>query len=280
MTLSQLVFFLPAIGILVGLGMYRFQGRRNLLHFDIVQFYYTFVLAPIAFVWLKTNLHLFFRDSQLSPTESFALDTLFSVGYLFFFAFVVMHGLTKTFNLKNHDPLYDLFFDSEYIHLWLSHLLMFISSMTLVTALAVINLWFPLNWNFSAVVFSSIIASAFLFGFLLYVFVVTGDPKQGKNHRLTRVFKLGMGIGFSTLVFFYLLNPPTFDGRYGLFWFVFSASISSTTLAFLSYRSRRVHRGLDRVLLKFVYQGWGNNINLQRKTKSKFKQKRNHFYGK
>ena len=140
MLLIFLLLVLPVIGTLVGLVFYRFQGKKDLLKIDIVQFYYTFILSPIVFVWLKTMIFVLLQANthNLSMKEIYSIDTAFSVVFLLIFAFVAMHSVTKTFHLKEKDPLYNFFFDSEYIHLWLSHLAMAFGAVSIFTAISFI----------------------------------------------------------------------------------------------------------------------------------------------
>ena len=263
MQLSQLVFLLPFLGVLAGMIIYRFQGRRDVLKLDVVQFYYVFILGPTIFVWLKTAIYIFLQTAQLSNRAMFATDTFFSVIFLFFYAFMVMHGLTKTFWLKNHDPLYDLFLASEYIHLWLSHLVMYVMALIIIIAISLMNLWFPLNWFLNQQVFLLLLLLSFVFGILLYVFMITADPKQGDDFRLIRVFKLGLGIAFSAHATLFVINTPEFNSQYIIFWSIFAMIISSTTLGFISYRSERVSGRLDQFLRRFLHNNWGNNILLK-----------------
>ena len=48
--------------MLSALALYRKNGRREILKFDVVQFWYAFVLVPVLFVWFKSFLFFTLRD--------------------------------------------------------------------------------------------------------------------------------------------------------------------------------------------------------------------------
>ncbi|MCA9370211.1 hypothetical protein KC686_03570, partial [Candidatus Woesebacteria bacterium] len=130
MKLTIFLFAIPILSSLSGLLLYRFIGKKQLFKLDSIQFLYAFVLAPLLFVWAKTFFYTLVSTQNLgialSSNDVFILDTVFSTFLLFIYAFVVMHSLTKTFNVRmKDDPLYNIFHHSEYFHLWLTHLAMF-----------------------------------------------------------------------------------------------------------------------------------------------------------
>jgi uncharacterized membrane protein YcaP (DUF421 family) len=49
------VFILfPFILMAIGLLIFKFNGKKDLMKMDVVQFFYAFVLTPTIFIWLKT----------------------------------------------------------------------------------------------------------------------------------------------------------------------------------------------------------------------------------
>lgn len=267
MLLVFLLLILPVIGTIVGLVFYSFQGKKDLLKIDIVQFYYTFVLSPIVFVWLKTMMYLLLQANShhLSMKEIFAIDTAFSVVFLLVFAFVAMHSVTKTFNLKNKDPLYDFFFDSEYIHLWLSHLAMAFGAISILTAVSFVNLWLPLDWNGSSSSLPILLVSAFIVGLTIYLSLELSDPKQVKRFSFMRLMKLAIGLVFALHILMFAIKTPPLTLGYAPFWFMMMAFFGASLLGFFTYKSAKMKKWIDLfVNKKLIYKdlGWGDNIKL------------------
>ncbi len=254
--------------MLAGLGflVYRFQGRRQILKFDIVQFLYAFVFAPLLFIWTKTFLYIIIQNQigfTLSPGEVFTLDTIMSVIFLYLYGFVVMHSLTKTFRLQNDkDPLYDIFWHSEYYHLWVTHIIMSVGGMAVIFLLGVVNLLIPLQMYTSGTGWLLLLIIGGVSGFLAYMSVLLADPKQQRRAGYMRLMKLAFGGFFSINLSLYLIFSPSFGINYGLFWWNFLVFAVATLLGFLSYKSSSIQNMLDSMLNYFKHFKWGINIDL------------------
>lgn len=105
-----ILFLVPTFAILSSLYLYQHTGKREILKFDLVQFVYAFILAPIVYIWLKSFLFVFLVSElnlHLSVTDLFIADTVLTIIFLYVFAFLVIHSLTKSFELKRlRDPFY------------------------------------------------------------------------------------------------------------------------------------------------------------------------------
>ena len=244
--------------------MYRFIGRRQLLRLDFVQFFYMFVCAPLLFVWGKSFLFFLMRnevDIRLSQTELFIVDTAFSLIALYIFAFVVIHSVTKTFNVRSsQDPLYDIFSHSEYFHLWLTHLVMYGGGMLLLTLIGLANVAFPLDTDMPNTWFYVTCVSGIFSGTIIFLGVWLSDPKQARN--FMRIMKLLYGIFFIIHVMVYFTFNPYFSPNYLLFWWsllVFATTVSHSLFA---YKSVRAKSFIERFSDRFKHGEWDFRIQL------------------
>ncbi len=266
MGLILVLVLLPIVILASGLFIYKFQGKKDLLHLDLVQFIYTFILAPLLFIWFKTFFFLMLKaNGGLNQQWLFILDTTVTVVLFYLYAFIVMHSLTKTFRLKSIDPLYDLFYHNEYIHLWLSHLVMVLGSITLLVLLGFLNLFLPQNISMSYGWLTMILVGSFGLGFLGYLAVMLADPKQKARLSFTRISKLAMGVGFLILVSGFFIFTPSFQASYILYWLVLTFFAGMTTLGMFSYRSQRVKNRVDAWIKRLVHFDWGKNHQVLRR---------------
>ena len=238
MVLALLI--VPLFAYLAILILYRHNGKREVLKFDLVQFAYAFVILPIFFVWLKSFIYFIFKHELgvgLSTGQLFAIDTAFSLLFLYIFAFVVIHSLTKTFNLKHYrDPLYDLFAHSEYYHVWLSHVVMFAGGMLGGTLLSIVNLFVPLSLAVGKVVFMGVLGLGFGAGLLVFAGVWLADPDQAQFMRL---MKLTFGFFFMVHVVLYFLFDPKFSIDQVVYWFIFMILTACVICSFFFERSKK-----------------------------------------
>ena len=260
MGLTLFLLLVPITVIFLGIFIYKFQGKKDLLHLDLVQFVYTFILAPALFIWFKTFFFFLLKtNGSLSPQWLFILDTAFTMVLFYLYAFIVMHSLTKTFRLKSVDPLYDFFYHNEYIHLWLSHLVMVGGSVVLLVILGFLNLFFPLNIHLSRQLLVFLLGLSFFSGFVGYVAIMMADPKQKARVSFTRLAKLMVGGGFLTLVSGFFIFSPRLDAQYLIYWFVLTFFAGMTTLGLFSYRSLKMKTELDNLVDRLVHFDWGKN---------------------
>lgn len=219
-----ILFFLiiPILVIFSAQSMYRHNGKRRLLQFDLVQFIYAFVIAPTMFLWAKSFLFVILQkelNNTLSLTELFIVDSIFSVIFLFIFAFVVIHSLTKTFNLNQEtDPLYDVFQHSEFFHQEFSHLGIYVGGMLMLSLISIANVFFPfLVEPNRALMYSGLLLSVMgaVISFSSMLLFETDSVI------FFRIIKLLMGLVFLLHAAFYFLLDPDFNIAYSVYWFVF-----------------------------------------------------------
>lgn len=261
--MNTLIVALPLMTIVGALGMYRLNGRRELFKFDLVQFVYAFVMSPLLFVWLKTVVFLLLRsdlDLRLSVNQLFMIDTVLSVIFMYLYAFVVIHSLTASFKLKlTKDPISDLFAISEYFHLWLSHIAMYLGLMLLTTGLALANLAYPLPIVMERHQWYLLLAGGLASGGISFAAIWLADPNQGQ---FLRLMKIALGLFAAILLGAYFIFEPPMRATYAVYWFFLTSYFSSVFFALLAHRSPRTRSWLDRLKHK---HGWGKNISLFQK---------------
>jgi hypothetical protein len=232
---------------------YKYIGKKEIFKFDLVQFLYAFLFAPVIFIWSKSFLFYLLRtDSfeQLGYGQVFFFDSLFSVFFLYVFAFIVIHSLTKSFQVKKKaDPLYDLFSDSEFFHLFISHFVIYLGTMVLLTVFSILNLLIPLdldlnNFWFSTMLFSSLMIGIFCFiGIWLYASIQKGALK---------IFKFLFGSFIFLHIICYFIFEPSFDSQYLVFWVVFSIFLTMTYCSFFVGSNGRVSGRVKLRILKLL----------------------------
>jgi hypothetical protein len=250
------VFFLFLIILLaISVFIYRFHGRKEIVRFDIVQFSYAFVVAPVIFVWFKTFLHGLLQsqtDFLLTPRMIFMIDTVFSVYFLYMFGFIVIHSLTKSFQLQSSkDPLYDLFHHSEYFHLWLTHLITYAGSMIMIVFFAVLNVFLPLTIQLHHFIVYVVIMVGVVSGILFFVVLWMADPKQDEANFM-RIMKMLAAILFIGLVGVYFGFNPALSSQYLFFWFglfTFASIVSCSAFAYKSVKAKHFFERLCSDLL-------------------------------
>ncbi len=260
MSFIQLLI-VPILACISGLALYRYQGKGELLRMDIIQFLYAFVLAPVVFIWIKSVVFILLNSEGMGTTQLFVFDTVFSTAALYVYAFVVMHSLTKSIHLLNHkDPLYDLFEHTEYYHLWLTHILMYIGLMVLFTGIAVVNVFQPLILDLSRTGFWFVLGLGAVIGSVAFLAVWLSDPQQAKN--FMRLMKLAFGFFFLLHAILYFVFSPPFTAAYVVYWW---SSVVFMTLVMLSafvYKSSKAQQYIEWLSTHFKHKKWGINIQL------------------
>lgn len=215
-----LLVLVPFFALISSLILYRHTGKRDILRFDLVQFVYAFVVAPILFVWLKTFIFLLLQSDSnfnLSFNEIYVIETGFTVFFLYLYAFTVIHALTASFQRKKlKDPLWDIFEHSEYFHLWLTHLVMIVGSCLLLTGASIVNLVVPFNIALSKMSFYGMLAAGAILGVVVFFGAWLSDPKQ--EAQFMRIVKLNFAFFFLVEMVVYFIFDPTFSAQYGLYW--------------------------------------------------------------
>lgn len=242
----------------IALFIYRFNGRKKIFSFDLVQFIYLFIIAPTIFIWLKSFFFYTVRreiSHTLTLSQFFFLDTLLSVVGLFLFGILAIHTITKVFKLeKTKDPFADIYQISEYFHLWWSHVLMYVGGFGLFTLVSLLNLFFPFP-NGSVLLERPLLAiSGGIFGLVVYFAVWTSDPLQHRRSFM-RLMKLCYVFFFLFHVLLYFAITPEFSTQYVLYWFSFFTFLTMVSCVFFLHRSSRALRFRNSLL----HEGWGNN---------------------
>lgn len=269
--MSWFLVVLPVVMMVGSLLVYRFNGRREFLRFDLVQFLYACILTPLIFVWGKVLLFLLVKHGLTVGTSELTyllLDSVFSVVFLYVFGFELVHSLTKSVSLKVlHDPRHDIFNHLEYFHLWLTHLIVFGGGLLLLAILGLANVFFPLDLQLSQTVFYSMLTTGLMTGALIFLGIWLSDPRQEAGFHFMRVMKILIGVLFALHVMGYFVFVPRFAAAQVLFWWsalVFTALVIG---AFLSYRSRRAKKWLEKVTTKLQHPGFDFRAQIQSGTK-------------
>jgi hypothetical protein len=257
--MSYILILLPFVVFASGIFLYRQSGKRDIFKLDLIQFFYAFVVTPLLYVWGKSVLYTILQTElgdHISQRGLFLYDTVFTLIFLYVYAFVVMHSLTASFNIKMwKNPNYNLFLDSEYLHLWLTHIVGFIGGLVLFAGIGLVNGFIPLPLELSRQGFYLLNIVGFLSGILIFMGIIPlSDPNQsGKNFR--RMMKLSFGALFLLhLVIFQIVDIP-FNSSRVIFW-ITSFSFSAMVLCSAVVRSSKVKAWFEQVSQKYKRQGW------------------------
>ncbi len=249
----------PIFAAISSIFIYQLNGKKEVLKLDLVQFFYAFILSPVLFVWLKSIIYVLLRSEMritLNPSQLFLVDTAFSTIFLYIFAFVVMHSLTKSFSLKRgHDPLYDVFRHSEYFHLWITHLVIHLGILLVFNLVALINIFVPFELEITRAVFRVSAGSGVLGGILLFTSMWLSDPNQQKANYM-RVIKLAAGILFLSNVVGYFIFDVPFAPQYSFYWWNSFALAAFVSLSLFAYKSERAQNLFERVTSRLKHHKW------------------------
>lgn len=238
------LFLVPVLAIIAALYLYQHTGKKEFLRFDLVQFVYAFVLTPIVYVWMKSFLFVFLvkeLDLRLTVTEIFLADTVFTVIFLFFYAFLVIHSLTKSFELKrSRDPLYDLFQHSEFFHLLTSHVAIYIGLVVLISILSTVNIFIPLDFTHNMIAFYACLGFGFLVGLFVYVgILLTDDDFELQHPRFEMFIELLYASFFIYHISLFFYFRPAFNMTEVVFWFVFMILFGFIISSYVLERSEK-----------------------------------------
>lgn len=246
--MAIILFVVPILSVLALLLLYQHNGKKQFMKLDLVQFAYAFVVLPVFFVWLKSFLYFILRGEinlRFEAGDLFLVDTVFSTIFLYIYAFVVIHSLTKSFNLRYYrDPLYDVFEHSEYYHVWLSHVIIYLGAGVLATLLSAVNIWVPVVTDIGQSVFLVTLVVASLVGILMFVGLWLSDPEQAQ---FLRLMKLVIGVFFMVHAGMYFLYVPAFNYTQIVFWVMFTVMASLVVCSVSFHRSERAQRWTDRL---------------------------------
>ncbi len=263
--MTPLLLLIPFLTIVSGMLMYRLNGKKEILRMDMVQFFYSFLLAPALFIWGKTFLYFILQSevtTTLTKAQIFIFDTSFSVIFLYIFAFIVMHSLTKSFNLKSaNDPLYDMFLHSEYFHLWLTHIVMYVGGMVFLTILATANLFFPLAINMPQVLLYGVCGLGIVGGVFAFLGIILSDPQQSQANFM-RLMKLAFGVFFLLHVSFFFLFDPAFRPELAIYWWTLFFFATIVGMSFFSYKSERAKSLFEQLTAWFKHHRWETRMEL------------------
>lgn len=249
------LFLIPALAILSALYLYQHTGKREILRFDLVQFVYAFVLTPIIYIWLKSFLFVFLvqeLDLHLSVTDIFIADTAYTIIFLYVFAFIIIHSLTKSFQLKRlRDPFYDMFQHSEFFHMLTSHIPPYVGGIILFGILSTANVFIPLTAATNMLGFYIALCLGLLFGLVIYIaLLLTDDDFEEKYPRFEMFIELLFVVSFIYLVLLYFLYRPEFNLGRVMYWFVLMITLGFIIGSYVLERSQKTVK----LLKKFHYR--------------------------
>lgn len=238
------LFLVPLLAIGAAAYLYQHTGKREFLKFDLVQFVYAFVLTPIVYIWLKSFLFVFLvRELNLSltVTDLFLADTAYTVIFLFFYAFLVIHSLTKSFELKrSRDPLYDLFQHSEFFHMLTSHIAIYVGVVILISVLSTVNVFIPLEFPSNTIAFYGALFFGFLIGLFIYIgILLTDDDFEIKHPRFEMFIELVYASFFIYHIALFFYFRPAFNMSEVVFWFMFMILGGFILCSYVLERSER-----------------------------------------
>jgi hypothetical protein len=269
--MSWFLVLLPIAMILGSLLAYRFNGRREIFRFDLVQFLYAFILTPLTFIWGKVLLFLLVKNGLNVGTSEMTyllLDSMFSLVFLYVFGFELLHSLTKSVSLKvSHDPLYDIFNHLEYFHLWLTHLIVFGGGLLMLTILGIANVFFALDLRLAQSAFYTVLGSGLLTGGLIFVGIWLSDPRQEEGFHFMRMMKILVGLLFTAHVVVYFMFEPKLQATQVLFWWSAFNFTTMVVCSFMSYRSRRAKNWLEKVSDMLKHPGFDFRAQMQQNSK-------------
>lgn len=242
------LLLIPIFMILASMYLYRFSGRRELFHFDLVQFLYSFLIYPLGYVWMKNFLFVLLTQEngmQFSPGRWMVIDTIFTIFFLYFYAFGIIHSLTKTLSLQlNRDPLFDLFEQFKYFHEFLSHVGMYCGTFFVISVLSLANTLFPFAVTLHRNTFWGLVAFGWTTGIFLYIGLFFLTDKGVQYARYKKLIRLTYGASFVLHIIAYLILTPAFNLHYAAYWLTFCLLTSLVMCTFFLHPTDRVLRYL------------------------------------
>lgn len=257
------LFFFSFIVILpiVASLLYKHQGKRQILHFDSVQFVYLFIFLPILYVWIKSFLFYILLNEvsvSLSKSTVFIIDTIFSILAFYLFAVSSIHSLTKTFRLQKHyDPEIDVFHLSEYFHLWWTHITVNLGIMVIASFLSTVNIFIPMGLQENRLSLLLCTSLGGVLGIGMFFLIWIQDPLQEKR-RFLRLMKIILMLFFVYHVIVYFWFAPKFSLNFLIYWFIFFLFLSSSIAIFILPKNKVAQK----MRQKLLSPDWGNNIQI------------------
>lgn len=266
----SLLLIIPMAAIVSGVLIYGRSGKRDFLKFDLVQFVYAFLLAPLLFVWMKSFLFYLLRqefDVRLSLNEIFILDTMFSVLSIYIYSFIVIHSLTKSFELKRYvDPLYDVFSHAEALHLWISHTGMYVGGMIIFSIVSLTNVFLPAEIEMNRNFFYFSLGLGLLSG--IFAFAGMWMSNFTEKPTFLKILKLSIAFCLTAHVAAYFIVDPSFGPSSIIYWTVFMAFLAAGLCSYVFERSEKASSWFERFHHK---KGWNWKSGNFLRSKSKFK---------
>jgi MFS family permease len=235
------LFLISLVFILIGgLFLYRYTGKKRLLKFDLVQLIYAFVIAPLVFIWLKSFVYYLLQSeaTQFTSMQLFMVDTLVSLAGLFVYAFVIIHFITKNFEIKRYrDPFYDIFQLSEVIHLWISHLGFIFGATVIATFLAVLNVLLPLQIELSSFTYLVFLPLSIALGVALFVAVWLSNFTKSTFMKINKIM---FALHFFLLITVYFIFDVRLTASFFVYWFFFFTYLGANISSFYFEKSKRL----------------------------------------
>jgi hypothetical protein len=202
---------------------------------------------------MKTLIHqLLMGVPDLGQRTSFAIDTLFTVLFLYLAIVKTVHGITKSFSLKvKKEPEFDIFQVSEYLHMWWSHLAMYILGFVILLFISVINLLYPFaEVDFTKNGFLIFLLIGQFLGLVIFFGVVNTKLKSGNFQSFMKIL---FALCSTVQALLYIFYRPAFSAVYLGYWFV-SSTFLATVWCSLAFERNKF---LRQIHAKFVPKNWG-----------------------
>lgn len=236
-------------------AIYRYNGRREFLRFDLVQFVYAFVVGPALFVWMKSFLFVLVKPhvpEAMSLGQFVTLDTIVGVIFLYIYAFIVIHSLTKSFQLKKtRAPLYDIFEHSEYYHQEVSHGVIYAGGMAAITVAALINVRWPMEVTVAENLIWLVSLVGVAGGWIGFMGIWLFDTK---NPIFSKLIKLLYASFFVCHVMATLMWNVPFNLTNGFFWASFFGFLTTVVLSLVLERPEQPKFWWHRLGFKFTHK--------------------------
>lgn len=262
--MTAILLLLPILALLSGFLLYSKNGRKEFLKFDLVQFFYAFILAPMLFVWLRAFVYMFVRQElgiNLTLGQLYIVDTTVSLIFLYTYAFIVIHSLTKSFENKRYkDPLYDMFLHSETLHLWVSHVGIYLGGMTIFTLLSIINLYLPMQISMTTTVFWMSIFGGVILGIIAY----GGYWLSIFSETFLKIIKLLIGLFWLIHMIAYIVASPSLSSPYVVYWVIFTAFTTQLFVSFFFEKSEKITNFIERFHHKGEWSAKRRNYKLSK----------------
>ncbi|MDQ3008975.1 MAG: hypothetical protein M3Q81_05305, partial [bacterium] len=126
------------------------------------------------------------------------------------------------------NPMFDVFTHVDYYHFWLSHFIIALGSMLLITLISVANVFVPFASDQPRSVLITLIGAG-VFSAIIIFTAITNYRSPQKYYM--RQMKSLIGLFFLIHVVIYFVRDPDFSTDYGTYWFIFTIFLTMVLMA-------------------------------------------------